>query len=153
MTQKTVSFEVAQSLKEAGYPQPQTDVWGYVHRPNNCYFTGRHSYWDEKDENRERRIEWDETNEFHTTDDWADEIEPSFYGSAIAAPTYFEVWLWLWQQKKIYIDINCIQCSEYNTEVSIWHEYGQYDYEGKFIDPVEAMIAGINYLVENNLIK
>lgn len=149
MTQKTVSFEIAKALKEAGYPQPQTDVWGYVHRPNNCYFTGIHHYWDE---NHERQISWDETNQFHITDDWADEIEPSFYGSAIAAPTYLEVWLWLWQVKKI-----CINCNldKYNLIPQWWcnNEDGINYNTPNFNDPEEAIIAAIEYLVENDLIK
>lgn len=69
------------------------------------------------------------------------------------APTYLDIWLWLWRKKKIYIDINCIQCSEYSVDVSIWHEYGGYHYECKFTDPDEAIEAAIKYLVENNLIK
>lgn len=69
------------------------------------------------------------------------------------APSYLDAWLWLWRVKKIYIEVNCIQCSEYNTEVSIWHEYGQYHYECKFTDPEEAIAKAIEYLVTNNLIK
>lgn len=152
MAQKTVSFEVAKALKEAGYPQPQTDVWGYVNRPNNCYFTGRHYYWDE---NHERQIEWDETNQFHTIDDWADEIEPSFYGSAIAAPTYLDVWLWLWREKRITLEpskegILVLECEDENGQLYYSHNIYSQD-ENK--DPVEAIIAAIDFLVENNLIK
>lgn len=143
---KRVSFEVAKALKDAGYPQPQTDVWGYVNHPNNCYFTGRHSYWDE---NRERRLEWDEVNEFHAVDDWIDEIEPSFYGSAIAAPTYFETWCWLWREKKIAIDCGCDVIGDNHWFSFITHlntiKSGN--------DPEEAIVEAINYLVENDLIK
>lgn len=139
---KIVSFKVAKAIKEAGYPQPQTDVWGYVNRPNNCYFTGRHSYYDE---NRERRLEWDETNEFHITDDWADEIEPSFYGSAIAAPSYLKVWLWLWREKEIKIS--------HRIGVDIIGIEDNDAIDGSFDDPEGAIISAIEYLVDNNLIE
>lgn len=143
---KRITFEVAKALKEAGYPQPQTDIWGYVNRPNNCYFTGRHSYWDK---NRKRRLEWDETNEFHTADDWADEIEPSFYGSAIAAPTYLEVWLWLWKEKKKWIDVS------FSLDEGNWtfmQDPSPCDC-GLYNDPEEAIESAIKFLVDNDLIK
>lgn len=139
---KRVSLEIAKALKDAGYPQPQTDVWGYVIHPNNCYFTGKYSYYDEY---RERRLEWDEKDEFHTTDDWADEIEPSFYGSAIAAPSYLEVWLWLIREKKI--NLSPIY---WNSDKS-WHVPGFI--KDRCNDPEDAIISAINYLVENKLLK
>lgn len=68
----------------------------------------------------------------------------------IDIPTYFDVWLWLWRKKKIYIDI----CSEYGKiDVSIWYEDNEYYYECDFTDPEEAIIEAIDYLVTNNLIK
>lgn len=145
---KIVSFNIAKILKESGYPQPQTDVWGYVNHPNNCYFTGCHSYFDE---NRERRLEWDETNEFHTANDWADEIEPSFYGSAIAAPTYMETWRWLWQEKGIQIPVGVdsatIWIREHNGNM---YNHGVFKFNN---DPEEAIMEAIKYLVNNDLIK
>lgn len=146
---KRVSLEVAKVIKDAGYPQPQTDVWGYVNRPNNCYFTGRHSYWDE---NRERRLEWDEMNEFHVADDWVDEIEPSFYGSAIADPTYYEVWDWLWREKKICINCNLDKC---NLLPMWWcNNDDRINYNTpNFESPEEAISDAIEYLTENDLIK
>lgn len=139
---KRVTFKVAKALKEAGYPQPQTDALGYVNRPNNCYFTGIHSYYDE---NRERRLEWKETDEFHTTDDWVDEIEPIFYGSAIAAPVYLEAWLWMWREKHIPIE------ADYSFAKENWINGGICG-EG-YDDPEESIIAAINYLIEKGEIN
>lgn len=135
MTHKFVTPDAIKYLKEVGYPLIRCQTvskeqfeagWGYKYSTDPGFYSESPSILYPYDN---------------------DAIDMYY------SPTYIEVWLWLWQQKKIYIDINCIQCSEYNTEVSIWHEYGQYDYEGKFTDPVEAMIGGINYLVSNKLIK
>ena len=139
--ERRVSFKVAKAIKEAGYLQPETDVLGYVNNPNNCYFTGRHSYWDEY---RERRIEWDEENELHTIQDWADENEPSYYGTAIAAPTYLDVWLWLWREKKIAIEVN-------HSFKEGW--FSSLLRDERFPTQEDVIIATIEYLVENNLIK
>lgn len=153
MHQQIVSLEIAKALKDAGYPQPQTDAWGYVNCPNNCYFTGTHSYWDRY---RERRIEWDDTNVLYTIDDWIDEIEPSFYGSAIAAPTYLEVWLWLWREKGIRFDIEDLWDAELSYPergcASNTNQLGGIC-TPEVSDPEKAIISAIEYLVENNLLK
>lgn len=146
MEPKRVSLEVAKALKEAGYPQQETNSWGYVIHPGSCYFTGKHSYIDDY---RESRIEWDDTNKLYTVDDWADEIEPRFYGSAIAAPTYLEVWIWLWREKKKCIDI---VFSEDEDGWTFMQNPSPCDC-GLYQDPEEAIISAINYLVDNNLIK
>lgn len=138
---KYVSLEIAKAVKEAGYPQHQTDMWGYVNRPNNCYFTGSHSYYDEY---RERRLEFDETNEFHVTDDWADEIEPSFYGSAIAAPTYLDVWLWLWHDKNTFIQVIKFK-NGFTTHIFNDGQMGT-TMKNACTDPEEAIISAIEYL-------
>lgn len=126
--EKLITFEIAKALKDAGYPQKNTE-FRYV--LTNSTFD--HLWFKEGE--------------------LIDKTQKMSINNLADAPTYIDVWLWLWREKKIYIDINCIQCSEYNSEVSIYHEYGQYDYEGKFTDPVDALIAGINYIVSNQLIK
>lgn len=66
----------------------------------------------------------------------------------LAAPTYLEVWLWLWREKKIAIDVR-----EFNEEWdSVFVHTYSYVSTSK-TDPEEAIIVAINYLVENNLIK
>lgn len=53
------------------------------------------------------------------------------------APTYLEVWLWLWREKGTPIHIDYSFC---RVDVNI-------------NDPEEAIITAIEYLVNNNLIK
>ncbi len=53
-------------------------------------------------------------------------------------PTYFDVWLWLWREKEL-------------TRMAIWDKIA--DIKGNYFDPEEAIIAAIDYLVDNNLIK
>ena len=65
------------------------------------------------------------------------------------SPSYLEVWLWLWREKKKDIDII------FSADEGGWTfmqnpspcDCGLYD------DPEEAIIAAIEYLVNNNLIK
>lgn len=68
------------------------------------------------------------------------------------APTYMEVWLWLWREKRI-----CINCKldKYNL-LPMWWCTNEDDINyntPNFNDPEEAIIAAIEYLVENDLIK
>lgn len=130
---KQVSFKVAKAIKENGYPQWQTP-YVYVIKEYNI---------------GNATVAVGEIMPNYGED--SNHICP--LGEFADIPTYLDVWLWLWREKKIYIDINCIQCSEYSVDVSIWHEYGGYHYECKFTDPYEAIISAIEYLVENNLIK
>lgn len=66
------------------------------------------------------------------------------------APTYFEVWLWLWRKKKSCIGI---LFDDGNCAVEIWQNKSfMRDFESKF-DPEESIIAAIEYLCENDLIK
>ena len=58
---KRVSFEVARSLKEAGYPQDIQEVY----KENGEYF-----------------------------------VSYVKYSNTFAAPTYLDVWLWLWREKR-----------------------------------------------------
>lgn len=74
------------------------------------------------------------------------------YSDCYARPTYLEVWLWLWREKKI-----CINCNldKYNLIPQWWcnNEDGINYNTPNFDDPEEAIVATIEGLVENNLIK
>lgn len=77
------------------------------------------------------------TNE---TNSWFDNEDGELY----SLPFVLEIWLWLSQVKKIRIDI-------IDTEFNIY-------IQGRFIagcadSPEEAIIAAVNHLVINNLIK
>lgn len=63
----------------------------------------------------------------------------------IDAPTYLEVWPWLWQEKDIKFLI-----SEGTCVIRIHGIFQKYFAHS---DNEEAVIAAIEYLVENNLIK
>lgn len=65
-------------------------------------------------------------------------------GNEIAdAPTYFEVGLWLWREKKINV------IPEYDQISGLFSSCGVSERD----DPEEAIIAAIEYLVDNDLIK
>lgn len=64
---------------------------------------------------------------------------------ALVLPTYIDVWLWLWREKHETIDIIV-----YYQNRALTHINGELK---DFVDPEEAIIAGINHLVSNKLIK
>lgn len=66
------------------------------------------------------------------------------------APTYLNVWLWLWREKSIQVDIE--SKIDFTVESLIFDKNDCLtEVVGK--DPEEAIIAAINYLVKNTLIK
>lgn len=86
-------------------------------------------------------------------------VKPNVYcgGKEIAdAPTYIEVWLWLWRDKGIRCDIEDL----WNAELS-YPERGCASNTNQLggictpevSDPEDAIVNIIDYLVENNLIK
>lgn len=66
------------------------------------------------------------------------------------APTYLDVWLWLWREKRFPIDAECMEKLQRKVVYNIW-ENGILS--ERYDDPEEAIIAAINYLVDNNLIN
>lgn len=128
---KIVTFEVAKALKEAGYPQEWNDT--------EFYYT--------------------ESGELKRGDDYeGNSIEDIMYYQryAVTAPYCVEVWLWLWREKKI-----AIGCPYENT-YNYWfaNMYAENDESLKFWkysseecnDPEEAIIAAIQYIVEQQLL-
>ena len=73
-------------------------------------------------------------------------IEQDPFKSYIA-PTYLEVWLWLWQEKGIQIDI------DYTTRTCSIFRYALCCKSFELSNPEEAIITAIEYLVDNDLIK
>lgn len=66
------------------------------------------------------------------------------------APTYLEVWLWLWREKKIPIDL----CSVDNERWAYFEQGINISRDGYiYCDPEEAIIAAIDYLIANKLLK
>lgn len=127
MEQKRVTFKVAKAIKEAGYSQhPNISEYWYVTEHSEPIF-------DEPYEKAGTLV-----------DDW------DFATNMIAAPTYLDVWLWLWREKKACISI---LFAEGNCGIEIWYKKTFLrDFEDTF-DPEEAIAGAIDYLVDNDLIK
>lgn len=72
-------------------------------------------------------------------------------GEIADAPTYIEVWLWLWREKKICLfnvgNINNKAMLDIVLDGVYQHTTTSHS------DPEEATIEAIEYLVENDLIK
>lgn len=62
------------------------------------------------------------------------------------APTYLDVWLWLWREKKVYFGVNA---EEYPHDGMCINDYEDRPYA----DPEEAIENAIMFLVKNDLIK
>lgn len=62
-------------------------------------------------------------------------------------PHYLDVWLWLWREKDIRINTR-----DYFSGLAVSESSSSYD-SVSYTDPEEAIIAAIEYLVDNNLIK
>ena len=115
---KRVSFNVAKAIKEAGYPQEKKD--GTALYPVKGEFKGKLCSYNSDVPERDKL--------------------------SIVAPTYFEVWDWLWK-KQIYLNIEKTYCV-------VWFDSKE---ELKFFSiensPEEASVSAIEYLAENNLLK
>lgn len=71
------------------------------------------------------------------------------------SPTYMEVWLWLWREKKIRIEFNDIVYKIYDATEWV-DNYGYhliYLRNKMTTDPEESIIEAIEYLIDNDLIK
>lgn len=129
---KRVSFKVAKALKEAGYPQGN--------------LVGLHKV---------------KSFPMYYKDDYVPDYE-YFYLNYIdfidkdlmtACPTYLDAWLWLWREKKI-----AIPADYFGYENNYWSSYvpigdDKFEFFEPLHDPEEAIIAAIEYLVTNKLLK
>lgn len=76
----------------------------------------------------------------------------------IYAPTYIDVWLWLWREKKKSISIICdeddrLEANWYVNAEKLIGGIGSFTEQVFFEDPEDAIIAAIEYLVDNDLVK
>lgn len=119
MDMKRVSFNVAKTIKEAGYPQDKqsiTDIGWYN-------MAGIYT--------NQLPTQWEGDNMF-----------------VAVAPTYLEVWIWLWKEKNVKFSVepndDLSEC--YTTDLGyLISEFGA--------DPEEAIVSAIEYLVESKLLK
>ena len=77
-------------------------------------------------------------------------IRPKEGTEYYVAPEYLKVWLWLWREKRIFIEI--LQ-NVFGVEMYIWKDYYDNIYKEDCKDPEEAIIAAIEYIVNNKLLK
>ena len=70
----------------------------------------------------------------------------------IYAPTYFEVWLWIWREKGIHIDIDATIRDGARASIMLDNS-GKVDKYINSKDPEEAIAQAIEFLVDNDLIK
>lgn len=125
-----VSFKTAKAIKEVGYPLERFQT---VSREQ---FESGHGYKYSTDKN----FYSESPSILHPEDN--DTID-MYYCS-----TYLEVWLWLCREKKMLLSIQEF-CGEWNVYSPQAHGH----IAEHFTDPEKAIIAAIEYLVENNLIK
>lgn len=69
------------------------------------------------------------------------------------APTYIDVWLWLWREQGIKIDTTTRFDSIKGWLVIALITNGRWTYHVECSDPEGAIVSGIEYLVDNDLIK
>lgn len=69
------------------------------------------------------------------------------------APTYIEVWLWLWKEKCIKIDVTTYFDSVKGYKSLATILCYKYTYSLERDTPEDAIAAAIEHLVENDLIK
>ena len=123
---KRVSFNVAKAIKKAGYPQEKKD--GTALYPVNGEFKGKLCGYNSDAPERDKL--------------------------SIVAPTYFEVWLWLWREKKCYIQQElCFKSNNESSFVCIDKINHIAWVKSLSDDPEEAIIAAIERLVEKDLLK
>lgn len=115
---KRVSFKVAKAIKNSNYPQK-------IGISDKRYIIGPGI----------------KTNEPIESIGIKDEYRNIDY---VLAPTYIELWLWLWQEKKIAIEVN-------HSFKEGW--FSSLLRDERFSTQEDAILAAIEYLVDNNLVN
>ena len=137
---KIVPFELAQRLKEVGYTESSMLNYVYAIEDRILTFTsGAHI-----EVKRGEKLNALKAIELLGID-----------GPIIEAPTYIDVWLWLWRKKKFPISLLCDE----HPLIMKWYphaektgEIGAFTKNIFFDDPEEALAEAIDYLFENNLV-
>lgn len=131
---KIISFKVAKAIKEAGYPQDKSEYnEGYaISKVYYDVYSSRDDRWYPSSADTGHRLSFDD-----------DYYYPEDCGEFCVAPTYLDVWLWLWREKKIWIQVRHMGNGNW---------FRCYVTEQDFSDPEEAIIAAVKHIVEQNLI-
>lgn len=133
MEQKRVSFKVAKAIKEAGYPQGDKNS-------GNCDVYPLEDH----DKNFSAYTRVGKLSTRYHCQNWTISTSIPY----VIAPTYLEVWLWLWREKSIELDV---EYSPKRLSWYCWHE--DFPLGNNCKDQEEAIIAAIEYLVDNDLVK
>lgn len=135
---KIVPFELAQKLTELGYNKSSDHV--YVIADKHLEYSSG------------SRIDIQRGSLYPALKAWE---MLGIDGPLIEAPTYIDVWLWLWREKKFPISLMCDE----HPLVMQWYphshktgELGSFTDTVFFDDPEEALVEAIDYIFENNLI-
>lgn len=123
---KRVSFEVAKAIKEAGYPQTPA---------GSGYST------------KEQWIDGVMFKEGSYIDLDAFDVESDNFVSIVS---YLDVWLWLWREKKKWIEIVIDKST--NKAYPIINNHTDWIFDSND-NPEEVIVAAIEYLCKNNLIE
>lgn len=128
---KRVSFEVAKALKEAGYPQGDKNS-------GNCDVYPLEDH----DDNYTPYTRVGKITTRYKCETWRTLSSIPY----VVAPYYLEVWLWLWREKKCYIDVLNNQGGKV-AQCLIW--IGNKPVHKLAYDtPEEAIIAAIDAALE-----
>lgn len=143
MKQKRVGFEIARYLKDKGFDE--ICEWGYCVHDGQIDLVKTEEEWERVLTNN---------SEMHAYLEATDQAEEG--KDDCIAPSYMDVWLWLWREKNIRFDVE-----------DLWDANLSYPERGcacntnqlggictpEVSDPEEAIISAIEYLCKNNLIK
>lgn len=138
MEQKRVSFNIAKVIKEAGYDE--VCDYGYCVVNNVPTLVKTEEEW--------------ERHAINNSDMWdflMCTCQEKDGENDCVAPTYLDVWLWLWREKRI--DLQMLGYKNGKAKCYIERETIHEDFLSNMTDPEEAIIAAIEYLVTNDLIK
>lgn len=129
---KLVTFEIAKCLKEIGYPQHS------LNEVTSLAYNDEGEIWEMRDFDQNPYLEY------------------------YSICTYFDVWLWLWREKKyrILLSASNQRWNEVHGVVdgvdgiveTSWYKgmagYDVTDHRANHTDPEEAIIAAVEYLVD-----
>lgn len=143
MAQKTVSFEVAKALKEAGYPQGDKNSGDCKVYPLETHNINWEPYTKEGVLSTRYKCET-----------WTILLTAIPY---VVAPTYIDAWLWLWREKEIRICLeDAWDLQEPEIERGCYvgtNQLGGICSSQEFADPEDGIVDIIDYLVKNKLLK
>lgn len=145
-----VSFEIAKKLKEKGFDYPC--IYAYCEKGGWNMYTQKH-----EPITYQLRTDGNPFGSFYIGKNWNIKYERNKNKIKCSAPTISQVLKWLREEKKMFVQISLFQyCYDYcildttmvyyDNEHKVLHQWPTgYSYN-------EAALAGIEYILDNNLI-